>query len=126
MTHHKALKLIVIEERKKTKLVKSIEVVKKMSCGLSDNELFILNILYKNRNFASNRGQHCKKLEDIFERKYPPQLKFEKSIKSLLNKGYITQIRKKEIKYYISDIKITSFALGSHGYSVVNGRVRPL
>jgi len=97
-----------------------------MSCGLTDDELFILNFLYKNRNFASNRGQHCKKLEELFERKFPPQLKFEKSIKSLLNKGYITQIRKKEIKYYISNIKITSFALRSHDYSVVNGRVRPL
>ena len=97
-----------------------------MSCGLSDAELFILNFLYKNRNLASNRGQHCKKLEDIFNRKFSPRPKFEKTIKTLLNKGYIAQIRKKEIKYYISDIKMTSFALESHDYPVVNGRERPV
>ena len=97
-----------------------------MSCGLSDGELFILNFLYKNRNLASNRGQHCKKLEDIFNRKFSPRPKFEKAIKTLLNKGYIAQIRKKDIKYYISDIKMTSFALGSHDYPVVIGRERPL
>jgi hypothetical protein len=71
-----------------------------MSCGLSDDELFILNFLYTHRNLASNRGQHCQKLEDIFNRKYgklSPRPKFEKAIKTLLNKGYITQIRKKEI-----------------------------
>ncbi|MGP8321127.1 MAG: hypothetical protein ACT6FE_02205 [Methanosarcinaceae archaeon] len=97
-----------------------------MSCGLSDDELFILNFLYKNRNLTSSRGQHCKKVENNFNRKYSPRLKFEKAIKTLLNEGYITQIRKKEIKYYISEIKITTFALRFHGYPVVKGRERPL
>lgn len=95
-----------------------------MSCGLSDDKLFILDFLYKKRNLASNRGQHCKKLEDIFNRKFSQRSKFKKAIKTLLNKGYIAQIPKKEIKYYISDIKMTSFALRSHDYTVVNGRER--
>ena len=97
-----------------------------MSCGLSDNELFILNFLYKHRNINSNRGQHCKKLEGIFNINFSPRPKFEKAIKTLLNKGYITKIRKKEIKYYISDRKNAIIALGSHGFPVVNGRERPL
>ena len=97
-----------------------------MSCGLSDGELFILDFLYRNRNLASNRGQHCKKLEGIFNRKYSLKPKFEKAIKTLLNKGYITQIPKKNTKYYISDRKIAVIALKSHDYPVVNGRKRPL
>lgn len=97
-----------------------------MSCGLSDDKLFILYFLYTHKNLASNKGQHCKKLEGEFNRKYSPKPKFDKAIKALLNKGYIAQIRKKEIKYYISDIKLTFFALGSHDYPVVTGRKRPL
>jgi hypothetical protein len=97
-----------------------------MSCGLSDGELFVLNYMYTKRNFASNKGQHCKKLEDIFNKKFSPRPKFEKAIKTLLNKGYITQIRKKEIKYYISNRKMTIIALGSHDYPVVIGRERLL
>jgi hypothetical protein len=66
-----------------------------MTCNLSEDALFILNLLYTRRCLAKDAG-------------------------------YITQIRKKDIKYYISDIKLTSVALGSHGYSVTKGRVRPL
>ena len=95
-----------------------------MSCGLSDDELFILNVLYKSRNLASNRGYHCKKLENLYFKKF--SLKFDKAIKNLLNKGYIAQIRKKDIKYYISDLKAMNFALGSHGYLVTKGKMRPL
>lgn len=95
-----------------------------MPCGLSDNELFILNILYKRRNLKSNRGHHCKNLELSHRKKF--SLNFDDAIQNLLNKGYIAQIRKKEIKYYISDLKIMSFALKSHGYTVIKGKVRPL
>lgn len=95
-----------------------------MTCGLSDDELFILNILYKNRCFAKDRGFHSKKLGHLYIKKFP--FDFEKSIKNLLKKGYIATVKKQELKYYISDIKITSFALGSHNYTVIKGRVRPL
>jgi hypothetical protein len=95
-----------------------------MTCGLSDDELFILNILYKNRCLAGNRSFHSKKLEDLYIKKFSSN--FEKSIKNLLNHGYIAPIKKQDLKYYISDIKITSFALDRHGYSVTKGRVRPL
>jgi hypothetical protein len=95
-----------------------------MPCGLSDDELFILSILYKRRNLKSNSGHHCKNLERSYQKKY--SLNFDDAIQNLLNKGYIAQIRKKEIKYYISDKKLMSFALNSHGYPVIRGKVRPL
>lgn len=95
-----------------------------MSCGLSVDELFILNVLYKGRNLASNRGYHCNKLEKLYVKKF--SLKFDKTIKNLLNKGYIAQIRKQDIKYYISDLKAMNFALGSHGYDVTKGKIRPI
>ena len=95
-----------------------------MSCDLSEDELFILNTLYKNRCLAKDRGFHSKKLEHLYIKKFSSN--FEKSIKNLMKKGYIAPIKKKELKYYISDIKITSFALDRHGYSVIKGRVRPL
>jgi hypothetical protein len=95
-----------------------------MTCGLSDAELFILNLLYKNRCLAKNRSFHSKKLEDLYMKRFSSN--FERSIKNLLNKGYIAPIKKQELKYYISDIKIMSFALDKHGYSVTKGRVRPL
>lgn len=95
-----------------------------MSCGLSDDELFVLNILYSNKNFKPSGGFHSKKLEGLYNKKFSS--KFDVAIKNLLNKGYITPIKKKELKYYISDYKLMSFALGSHDYSVTKGRIRPL
>ena len=95
-----------------------------MPCGLSDDELFILDVLYKGRNLASNRGYHCKKLENLHDKKC--SFKFSKAIKNLLNKGYLTSINKKELKYYISDSKAMYIALGSHGYPVTKGKNRPL
>lgn len=95
-----------------------------MSCGLSDDELFILNLLYKKRCLAKDRGFHSKKLEDLYIKKFSSN--FERAIKNLLNHGYIAPIKKQDLKYYISDMKKMSIALGSHGYSVTKGRVRPL
>jgi hypothetical protein len=95
-----------------------------MPCDLSDDELFILNILYKRRNLRSDRGHHCKNLEGLYRKKFSSN--FDDAIKNLLNKGYIAQIKKKEIKYYISNQKLMSFALNSHGYPVIKGKVRPL
>ncbi len=95
-----------------------------MTCGLSNDELFILNILYQNRCLSRTGGFHSKKLEDLYIKKFSSN--FKHAIKNLLNKGYITPIKKKELKYYISNIPLTSFALGRHDYPVTKGRVRPL
>ena len=95
-----------------------------MTCGLSLDELFILNILYKNRCLKTSAGYHCKKLEHLYIKKY--QSKFDKVMKKLQTKGYITSIKKKEPKYYISDLKSAIFALDAHDYSVTKGKIRPL
>jgi len=94
-----------------------------MSCGLSKDALYILNILYTNRCFASNRGYNSNKLSHICDKKLSSN--FKNAIKELKN-GYITPIRKKDLKYYISDIKIAIIAPNSHGYNVTKGRMRPL
>jgi hypothetical protein len=94
-----------------------------MACGLSDDELFILYVLYTNRCLAKNRSFHSKKLEHLYKKKLSSN--FQRAIKNLL-KRYITPIKKQELKYYISDIKMMSFALDEHGYSVTKGRERPL
>lgn len=95
-----------------------------MSCGLSLDELFILNILYSSRCLKTSAGYHCKKLENIYVKKY--STKFDKIMKKLQNKGYITSIKKKDLKYYISDIKAAIIALDAHEYSVTKGKVKPL
>ena len=95
-----------------------------MSCGLGEEELWILNRLYTKRNFTKDSGFHSKKLESIYSRKFTDKIK--PHIQTLLNEGYISQIRKKDIKYYILDKKKASFALGSHGYNVTMGKERPL
>lgn len=95
-----------------------------MSCGLSDDALYVLNILYTSRCFKSDSGYHSKKLEKIISKKTP--LKFEDIIKELQRDGYITQIRKKEIKFYISDMSRAIVALNLHSYSVTKGKTRKL
>lgn len=95
-----------------------------MSCGLSYGALLVLEKLYRDHCFARNEGYHCKKLERIISEK--TDSKFDKVIKELLKEGYITQIKKSEIKYYISDIPKTIYALNSHEYSVTQGRNRKL
>ncbi len=94
-----------------------------MSCGLGKEELWILNLLYTNRNFTPSSGYNSKKLERIYSRKFT---KIKPHIQALLNEGYISQIRKKDIKYYILDKTKASTALGSHGYNVTMGRERAL
>lgn len=51
---------------------------------------------------------------------------FEDVIRNLVNAGYLGPIKKKDMKYYISDIPKAIFALKSHDYPVILGRTRPL
>jgi hypothetical protein len=95
-----------------------------MVCDLSNGELFILNVLYSNRNFKPDAGYNSKKLEWIFSKKYTQN--FDKAIKNLKNLRYITPIKKKDEKYYISDFKKAVAALTAHGYDVTSGKERPL
>ena len=95
-----------------------------MSCSLSFDALLVLNILYSNRCFRDNRGYNSKKLDKILTKKI--SAKYEDVIKELISHGYITQIKKKDIKYFISDIPKAIYALDSHGFSVTKGKIRKL
>lgn len=97
-----------------------------MSCGLSDDERLILKILYTNRNLAANRGYNSKLLERVVEKKISAS--YDGIIKKLKNDGYIAQVPKKDLKYYIpsSSIPAVCYALESHGFSVTKGRIRKL
>lgn len=77
-----------------------------MSCGLTEEALFILHRLYTSRNFTSSAGYHSDKLKSLYQNRFKGRKykKFDAAIKLLQNEGYITEIRKKESKYYISDI----------------------
>jgi len=95
-----------------------------MSCGLGEEELFILYVLYRNTCLRPSGSFHSKRLEQLYSRKFNDKIKSH--IQLLKNDGYITAVRKKEIKYYISDITITSYALRNHGFNVTKGKQRPL
>lgn len=95
-----------------------------MSCGLPYAALIILEKLFREHCFARNRGYNCNKLDGIISEKTDSD--FKKVVKKLKNEGYISQLDKKDIKYYISDYKKTVYALNSHNYSVTQGRKRKL
>jgi hypothetical protein len=90
-----------------------------MVCELGEEELFILNILYVNRNFNKTASYNSKLLADRYRRKFNDDPK--DAIKALKNNGYIAQVRKKDIKYYLDDKPKAFFALSQHGYSIVSG-----
>lgn len=84
----------------------------------SEEALFILNVLYKRRNLSPNRGFHSEKLSALYNKKFPERryLPYKDAIKHLKNTGYITVIKKREDRFYISDINGAINALRSHGY----------
>ncbi len=64
-----------------------------MSCGLEEEELFILNTLYGNRCFNDKASFNLKQIANAFKRKFgkdPLEV-----AKNLANQGYIAQKRKK-------------------------------
>jgi len=91
-----------------------------MTCGLPQEVFFILNILYTNRCFKSSAGYHSEKLLKLFRAKKFSS-NFKDIIKILLNSGYISTIKKAEVKYYIIDQGKVARLLGQHGYNVTTG-----
>ncbi|MFA5266462.1 MAG: hypothetical protein WC379_00705 [Methanoregula sp.] len=79
-------------------------------------EVHILYILYRGKHFKINAGHHSEKLKKIIQKKYNHD--FEKGITHLKNTGYITAIKKTELKYYILDLGKAYSVLKSHGYNV--------
>lgn len=98
-----------------------------MVCGLSDGALFILRILYNDRCVRVDRSYNSKLMEKNFRKQFP-SLKIKYVIKQIKGR-YITEIPKNDKKFYISDIKLALFALGSHestDHPVIKGKIRKL
>ena len=98
-----------------------------MSCDLTDMEIQILYILYRNKNFNSDAGYHSKKLKKILQKKYDQD--FDEAIANLKNRAYIATIKKDDPKYYIADLSKAYSVMKNHGLNVTplgGGRVRHL
>ena len=100
-----------------------------MDCELAEEEIFILSVLWKSRNFRSDEGYHSKKLEKWYLRKAKKEnwsMEFDECIQNLLNRGFIATIGKSPPKYYISDKKAVAMALAKCGIDIRPGRYHPL
>jgi hypothetical protein len=94
-----------------------------MACGLTEKELFILNVLYQHRCVNSNRSKNLGEIAKAFRAKFNDNP--EVVAKCLSSKEYVAQIRKKDIKYYISSMEKACNALNCHGYNAIAGRILP-
>jgi hypothetical protein len=95
-----------------------------MPCDLTDMEIQILYILYRNKNFKTDAGYHSKKLKKILQKKYDQD--FDEAIANLKNRAYIVTVKKDDPKYYISDLGKAYYVLKNHGLNVTplgSGRV---
>jgi hypothetical protein len=95
-----------------------------MPCDLTDMEIQILYILYRNKNFKTDAGYHSEKLKKILRKKFDQN--FDDAILNLKNKIYIGTIKKDDPKYYLIDIGKTYSILKNHGLNVTplgSGRV---
>jgi len=111
-----------------------------MPCGLSDDELFILHNLYSSRCVSSSRSKNLKLLEGIYKHRTNDLKRkmqeheieereiedLDRIIHNLVMTGYIAPIKKKDPKYYISDLGKAMHALCEHRYKVTQGRERSL
>lgn len=94
-----------------------------MTCGLNKRELFILNALYGDQCIAPNRSFNLGVIAKQFRDKFGENP--EDVAKGLKNKGYLTSIPKKDIKYYISNLSKAVSAINQHGGNATEGRILP-
>jgi hypothetical protein len=87
-----------------------------MPCDLTDMEVQILYILYRNTCFNSAATYHSEKLKKILRKKFDQD--FDDAISNLKNKAYIAAIKKQEPKFYILDIGKAYSVLKSHNLNV--------
>jgi len=83
---------------------------------LTDMEIQILYILYRNKNFRASAGYHSGKLKRILRKKYPDD--FDAAIADLGKWGYIAAVKKDEPKYYIADLRSVYAVLEKHNLNV--------
>lgn len=89
-----------------------------MASGLTDAELFLLNVMRIGRNFNDKASYNPKQIASQCRDKYgedPNDI-----AQRLVSKEYLTTKRKKDIKYWISNLPKTYNALGQHGFNVGN------
>lgn len=86
---------------------------KESNMKLNEGEKWILKILFKQRCFTPSSGYNSNKLWRLFNKKFKPRRRktFDEGIQHLLNHGYIGQVRKKDIKYYIDEKKVKELYL---------------
>jgi hypothetical protein len=98
-----------------------------MPCALTDMEIQILYILYRNKNFKTDAGYHSKKLRKILLKKFDQD--FDEAIANLANQGYVATIKKDDPKYYIADLGKAYSVMKNHGLNVTplgGGRIHHL
>jgi hypothetical protein len=89
-----------------------------MVCGLSESELFLLNVMRTGHNFNDKASYNPNQIAPQCRNKYgedPNDI-----AQSLVSKGYLAPKRKKDIKYWISNLPKTYNALGQHGFNIGN------
>lgn len=94
---------------------------------LTDMEVQILYILYRNKNFKASAGYHSGKLKRILRKKYADN--FDVAIANLGNLGFVAAVKKDEPKYYITDLGNVYAVLENHNLNVAppgGGRVHHL
>ena len=64
-----------------------------MPCDLTDMEIQILYILYRNKNFKIDAGYHSAKLKKILRKKFDQD--FDEAISNLKNKAPLQQSKNK-------------------------------
>jgi len=118
-----------------------------MPGDLTEMEIQILYILYRNKNFRSDAGYHSEKLRKILRKKFDQDFDidssretrrggkknasafFDRAIANLKKRGYISVIKKDDPKYYIADLGSVYSVLNDHGLNVTplgGGRVHHL
>ena len=96
-----------------------------MPSDLSEPDIFILNILCSGRCLSSSHSKNSEQIRNYYAKKEFDK-DYDDAIRTLLNEGYITKVRKNDDKYYISDIPKTFKILSIHGIEVSKGKKRTI
>ena len=94
-----------------------------MVSELSEEELFIIEYLCRNRKFKPDRSLDSEHLKNHFKYKFSSG--FKTAIKKLKNLGYIIEVKKKPVRYY-AILKYALPALKAQGIDVPMGKQRRL
>jgi hypothetical protein len=91
-----------------------------MACGLDEYEVRVLMILIRKLNFTIKAGYNSELLAKRFRGEFAGKGKsFDETMESLIKKHkLVTPIRKKTLKYYLSDANTARSLLYKHGENV--------